>query len=353
MAVDVFTCDGISEDGEQVSVDSVVNAELDKNLPWVERYRGHDLDSIILPEHVEKQFRSAFKFNQFNNYILYSGPSGTGKTSLARAIPEMLGTPYLFLYGKRDSEILADIEEYAQYSSGNGMPRFVVIDEADGARLPVQFYRALQSLIEGSASTLRFVLTCNDFFRIPNAVKSRCSCIEFTAPDVENEEYKKRVFKRLMYIARTETSAVGGTVDKNTVAKIMYNYAPDIRSMIQVMYNTFNENDGSIVGEPVALAHDSVAEIFELVTKFDAKGLYRYLSENISFCQSVYVPFGDYAVDQLPDTAMIPFGISLAKALERSTKQVDQMYALWGFLLEVMQIIHATSKDWKWVKPNV
>lgn len=310
-------------------------------LTWPEKYRGKDLDSLILPEKIENMFRFAIEQGTVGNYIFYSAASGTGKSSLARAIPEMLNVDYKFLYGKRDAEIMEIIDEYGMYSSPDGRPRFVIIDEADKANNPDKFYRFLQSNIEDSKSTLRFILTCNEFWRFPNAIVSRCQPIEFVVPEEEDAEYKKRLFKHLMGIARKETMTCPDPdrVDKNTVARIMYDNYPDIRRMLAVMESCYQMNGGKIIGNPPQLPNQVIEEIFAYITAFNAVGLRRYLSLKVPFPQGVYRPLGDYAIDRLPEKIMIPFGISLANAMARASRQVDQEIALWGFCLEVMSLL--------------
>ena len=328
---------------------SLVNS----NLPWEEKYRGTDLESIILHKNVEQLFKNAIEMNSFDNYILHSGSPGTGKTSLAKAIPQIVGAQSLFLFGKRDSEIIDMIDEYSKYSSPDGQPKFVIIDEADKPNKPADFYRVLQSEIEDTSSTLRFILTCNELWRIPQAIQSRCHAIDFSAKindeeeaEAELKEYKTRVYHRLCRIAKGECEVKGGTFDKKLIANIVNEFYPDIRRMISSMHRSFLENGGSIIGSIPSMPSTTIETIFEMTVQCKARELRYYISKNIPFCQGVYRQFGDYAVDRLPEETLIPFGVTLANAMYQSNHQVDQEIALWGFLLNVMQILKKYAPGW-------
>lgn len=340
---------------DQQNATADMQSAINSNLPWEEKYRGTDLDSIILHRNVENLFKNAIEMNSFGNYILHSGAPGTGKTSIAKAIPKIIGAQSLFLFGKRDSEIIDMIDEYAKYSSPDGQPKFVIIDEADKPNKPADFYRVLQSEIEDTSSTLRFILTCNELWRIPPAIQSRCMAIDFGAKfeheedaEAELKEYKTRLHKRLMKIAKGECDAKGGTVDKFLVANIINECYPDIRLMIATMHRSFLENGGSIIGTIPSMAPSNTEVLFEMTVNFKVRELRHFISKNITFCQGVYRSFGDYAIDRLPDEALIPFGVALANAMYQSNHQVDQEYALWGFLLNVMQILKKYAPDWKY-----
>lgn len=328
------------------------NSVINLNLPWDEKYRGTDFDSIILHKNIDQLFRNAIEMNSFGNYILHSGAPGTGKTSIARAIPNMVGAQSKFLYGKRDSEIIDFIDEYSKIA-GNGQPKFVIIDEADKPNKPADFYRVLQSAIEDTSSTLRFILTCNELWRIPQAIRSRCIPLDFSQTiadedeaQQEEKEYKNRLYKRLVKIAKSECSAKNGTVDEKLIVSIIREYYPDIRMMIATMHRIFLEHKGSIVGSLPTMELTVTEQIFNMTVKFQVKDLRYYISKHIRFCQGVYRQFGDYAVDRLPEETLIPFGVALADAMYKSNHQVDQEIALWGFLLNVMQILKKYAPGW-------
>lgn len=313
--------------------------------PWVERYRGHNLDDIVLPKKLDNIVRNALKFGSYGNYILYSGAPGTGKTSLARAIPEMLGAESEFIYARRDSEIIEAIDDAGMYRSNNGFPKFFVIDEADNPSNPDSFYRKLQSLVEATSSNLRFILTCNEIYRIPDAIKSRCTPIAFDHPG-DDADYKRRIFKRLKHIAKTETELVGGTFAKETLVEVIQQCYPDIRAMINAMHLTFLENGGSIVGHPNVIREETIANIYRLTISMDPRRLRYYISANVQDFRGVYVPFGLYFLNRIPlpengqvDFLYIAFSSMLGKAYRASLSQVNQEVSLMEFLSDVQMLL--------------
>lgn len=347
--MDIFTGEGVEETtGAGQSANMVLKSSTSEAvLPWVEKYRGHDLDSIVLPKQIRTAVENAIKLNSFNNIILHSGSPGTGKTSLARAIPEMLGTECRFLYGKRDAEILEEIEEYKLYKTNDGKPRFVVIDEADKARNADLFFRNLQSTIESSASTLRFILTCNDVWRIPDAVRSRCYPIEMAVNQQSAEEvsdYKNQIFNRLKHIVSTETAAVGGTYDKNTIIKTITACYPDIREMIATLHQSFLMNGGSVLGEPPVIGNDTVQEFFNLVVTQQSRALRYFISDKVSNCMGMYIPFIEYVIENVNEKLLIEFGKRSGVALERAKGQIDQEIALWCYGCEIMDLFIKSVK---------
>lgn len=313
---------------------------------WDEKYKGETLETIILPKSVETLFSNALKLNSFGNYVLHSGSPGTGKSTLAQAIPKMLGTQSKFYSCRSASEILDDIAGYAIYHSDK--PRFVILDEADKALNPEKFYRDLQTLMDSTKKTLRFILTCNDVWRLPDPIISRCTAIDFALSaagktpeefEAEVSEYKNRVFTHLKNIAVAETSAVEGTYSKSTIVKIIQLCYPDIRKMIGVMHDSFLQNGGSIIGEPPIITKENIETIFDYVITNKTRELYMYITGKISNCNGVYVPFFRYMIDRMPDKGMVQFGIISAMAMDSLRNVVDPAIMLYGYLCKVIDLV--------------
>ena len=221
---------------------------LGMNQPWVDKWRPTSINDIILPDSIKNQVKFSLEKYDFPNMIFHSGKPGTGKTTLAKLIPEMLNTDYIvFPIATGSMDALDTIKRFAMQKSYDGKPRFVILDEADRPSDPARFYNALQPLIEDSSGTLRFILTLNNIYIIPEAMRSRCTPISFAHKD--DKEMKNTMFKRLMEIAIAETGDKN-KVNKNTVIELVKFHYPDMRSMINTMHLNYLQNQGSIDGIP-------------------------------------------------------------------------------------------------------
>lgn len=158
--------------------------------PWITKYRPNAIDNVKLDETIKDAIKQKIANTRtcesasIDNFI-FTGPCGTGKTTLARCIGnEILGnefnTWFLELNASNDRGIQT-VKYYIQHFASRRAPRIpfkiVFLDEADS--LTSQAQEALCQLIEQYENTTRFILSCNDYQRIIELMRTRCTFIEF------------------------------------------------------------------------------------------------------------------------------------------------------------------------------
>lgn len=323
--------------------------EKERNVPmdpngfemWVVKYQPQTVAEMVLPENIRSKVETALRLNALGHYVFYSAASGTGKTSLARAIPNSLGTSYKFFSAREQSDIFGDIESYASLACPNGIPRFVILDEADHPNRPDEFYRKLQGLIEDSQSTIRFILTCNEFFRLPNAISSRCFPVAFDYPS-DDRDLKNSMYKRMMTIARTETEKYSGTVDAATVKEIVAKCYPDMRLMTSTLFNNFLENRCSIGGSVKIVSTEYTDSLVEFVLAGDDMGARQFVLENYVDFDSLFHRFADIILDKniLPPMARLEFNVATAHYEQMSEFQVNPYTVVNAYISKVIMLLY-------------
>ncbi len=72
---------------------------------WVEKYRPKTINDCILPDTIKKTFQDFLEAGEIPNLLL-SGPPGVGKTTVARALCEELGSDYIVINGSDDNKLV-------------------------------------------------------------------------------------------------------------------------------------------------------------------------------------------------------------------------------------------------------
>jgi len=312
----------------------------DDFLPWPEKYRPHCIADVILPDDLKGAINFALESGKFNNMIFHSGKPGTGKSTVARAIPEEMDVDYLFLpISRHSSEILEQIHNFAVQKSVDGKPRFVILDEADQpSGDPSKFYTALQPLIENTTRTVRFILTCNRLHKIPEAIRSRCAPVSF-AHNKDDKGMKSALWKRVKQIAINETANTG-TYDEATLANIAKNYYPDMRAIIGSMMMTYIYNKGSIIGTPLIWQGDYTETIWSLLMDGDDVALRKWCSENVVDFTAVFLPLGLLAIDKIEQKKRLRFTILTGEYQYRSAiPAVDQEVNLAAYFAQLILLL--------------
>ena len=200
----------------------------------VERYRPDTLENYVGNEHIKKTISQYLGQNDIQNLIFY-GPAGTGKTTLAKIIVKNLDCEYLYINASdvRGIETIRDkVSGFASSASFKPL-KVVILDEADF--LTIQAQASLRNVIETFSRNTRFILTCNYIERIIDPLQSRCQTLKVIPPSKQDIAY------HCMNIFQSEEVGCGAD-DLKTIINQFY---PDIRKMLNTIQLSIQ--DGEVV----------------------------------------------------------------------------------------------------------
>jgi DNA polymerase III delta prime subunit len=197
---------------------------------WGEKYRPQILDDCILPEGLLKTFKSIVESGEMQNMLL-TGTAGLGKTTVARAMCNMLDLDYMIINGSEESGIDVLRTKIRQFASSVSLhsrgPKVIILDEADYLN-PSSTQPALRGFIEEFSNNCRFILTCNFKNRVIEPLHSRCAVIEFNTSKKQMASLANAFLKRLEFILKSE----GIQYEQAVVAELILRFAPDWRRVL-------------------------------------------------------------------------------------------------------------------------
>ena len=185
-------------------------------IPLAERLRPHSLDEMVGQPHLfgaGKPMRRIIESGQVPNMIFY-GPSGVGKTTLARMIADKTEMSLHKLNGTTAS--VSDIRDILQESNSLfGMHGILLyLDEIQYLNKKQQ--QSLLEYIENGSVTLIASTTENPYFAVFNAIISRSTVFEFKP--VTQEQMKPAIERAYRFFAEEQGSVI--------------HYAPEVVSYI-------------------------------------------------------------------------------------------------------------------------
>lgn len=156
---------------------------------WVDKYRPKELNEYVWRDDQMRSKVEEWLKVGYVPHLMLTGPSGTGKTSLARMLMHQMKIPaadVLTINASSSDAHVAQlqrrIEEFSSsYAFGDSEMKYVLLDEAD--RMSIQSQEFLRGEVEKENNNCRFIFTANNPKKIHPAIHSRCHEIKFKVLD--------------------------------------------------------------------------------------------------------------------------------------------------------------------------
>lgn len=287
-------------------------------LALYRKYRPSDFDSVYGQEEVVTVIRNAIISNKISHAYLFSGPRGTGKTTIAKIIAKLVncehlengkpcGKCYNCLNFSNSNDIveidaasnngvdeIREIRDKINLVPSNAKFKVYIVDEVH--MLTNQAFNALLKTLEEPPSHVIFILATTEPHKIPLTIASRCQKFRFSKID------DNKVVDRLKEISKLENISC----DDDAYYEIARLSDGCMRDAINLLDQLVAYSDSHITLEDIYKVNGSVSyndinellnfiynndktKIIEFVDNFDKSGkeINKFIEELIIYIKDI------------------------------------------------------------------
>jgi len=172
-------------------------------LVLARKYRPQTFEEVLGQDHVTRTLMHAISSNRVAHAVLFSGPRGTGKTTVARILAKAMNckqgpTPIpcnvcrsctqitsgssvdvFEIDGASNNSVdqIRDLRDNVKYMPADGLFKIYIIDEVH--MLSTAAFNALLKTLEEPPSHILFVFATTEVHKIPATILSRCQRHDF------------------------------------------------------------------------------------------------------------------------------------------------------------------------------
>ena len=306
---------------------------------WVEMYRPKTIEECILPESLKNTFSSVVQTGELPNMLL-TGTAGLGKTTVAKAMCNMLNLDYILINGSEEGNIdtlRGKIKQFASSVSLQGGYKVVILDEADYLN-PQSTQPALRGFIEEFANNCRFILTCNFKNRIIEPLHSRCGVYEFNTSKKDMVQLCGQFMDRAADILYKEEVSF----DSKVLADLIMRHAPDWRRVLNELqrHSASGRIDSNVLTSSSEKTFD---ELFTFLKTKDFKKMRQWVVNNIDTdASAIFRGVYDRMTDKVSPQSIPQLVLILADYQYKNAFVADHELNVVACMTEIMANVELT-----------